>query len=61
MKSLLRLLSQYPYLPVTSMLMTLAVPAVILACLGACPGFLLRAVEFLAGTLLFVIEVIAEM
>ena len=43
------------------MLMTLAVPAVILACLGACPGFLLRAVEFLAGTLLFVIEVIAEM
>ena len=48
-------------LPVTSMLMTLAVPAVILACLGACPGFLLRAVEFLAGTLLFVIEVIAEM
>ena len=48
-------------LPVTSMLMTLAVPAVTLACLGACPGFLLRAVEFLAGTLLFVIEVIAEM
>lgn len=48
-------------LPITSLLMTLAVPSVMLACMGVCPGFLIRAVEFLAGSLLFVVEVIAGM
>ena len=48
-------------LPVTSFLMTLAVPSVLLACLGVCPGFLIRVTEFLARTLLFIIEVIAGM
>ncbi|MGN1232062.1 MAG: ComEC/Rec2 family competence protein [Candidatus Cryptobacteroides sp.] len=47
-------------LPVTSLLMTLAVPSVLLACLGECPGLLLKATEFLARTLLFIIEVISS-
>ena len=48
-------------LPVTTMLMTLAVPSVLLACLGVCPGIMVRLTEILAGTLLFIIEVIAGM
>ena len=48
-------------LPVTSLLMILAMPSVLLACLGVCPVVLIRVTEFLARTLLFIVEVIAGM
>ena len=55
------LLTNLLAMPVTSLLMTLAVPAVALSALGICPGLLISLIDYAASTLIFIMEVIAGM
>lgn len=55
------LLTNILAMPLTTVLMTLAVPSVLLAAAGLCPTFLISATGRVAEALIYVMEVVAGM